>query len=73
MFNNHFSGISIPKIESASMLVFWLIVVNLGFNVLSNAAFPRFSDQPKLARPPDLASGRQPGWLRHGHHPDVDA
>ncbi len=39
MFNNPFGGISIPKIESASMLVFWLIVVNLGFNVLSNAAF----------------------------------
>ena len=34
-----FSGISIPRVESASMLVFWLIVINLGFNVLSNAAF----------------------------------
>ncbi len=39
MFNHRFSGISIPKIESASVLVFWLIVVNLGFNVLSNASF----------------------------------
>ena len=39
MFNNRFSGISIPRVESASMLVFWLIVINLGFNVLSNAAF----------------------------------
>jgi len=39
MFNNRFNGISIPRIESASALVFWLIVVNLGFNVLSNAAF----------------------------------
>ena len=39
MFNNRFSGISIPRIENASMLVFWLIVINLGFNVLSNAAF----------------------------------
>ena len=38
MFKNHF-GISIPHIENASMLVFWLIVINLGFNVLSNAAF----------------------------------
>jgi undecaprenyl phosphate-alpha-L-ara4N flippase subunit ArnE len=39
MFNNRFTGISIPRIENASVLVFWLIVVNLGFNVLSNAAF----------------------------------
>ena len=39
MFNNRFNGISIPRIESTSALVFWLIVVNLGFNVLSNAAF----------------------------------
>ncbi len=39
MFNNRFGGISVPKIESAPMLVFWLIVVNLGFNVLSNASF----------------------------------
>ena len=39
MFNNRFTGISIPRIQSTSALVFWLIVVNLGFNVLSNAAF----------------------------------
>ncbi|HEY9152066.1 MAG TPA: hypothetical protein VIN60_04205 [Anaerolineales bacterium] len=39
MFNNRFTSISIPKIESTSALVFWLIVVNLGFNVLANAAF----------------------------------
>ena len=39
MFNNRFNSISIPRIQSTSMLVFWLIVVNLGFNVLSNAAF----------------------------------
>ena len=34
-----FKNISIPHIENASMLVFWVIVINLGFNVLSNAAF----------------------------------
>jgi len=39
MFNNRFRGISMPRIGNASTLVFWLIVVNLGFNVLSNAAF----------------------------------
>ncbi len=39
MFNNRFTGIAIPKIQSTSTLVFWLIVVNLGFNVLSNASF----------------------------------
>ena|ERR1700690_299505 len=39
MFNNRFNSISIPRIQSTSMLVFWLIVVNLGFNVLANAAF----------------------------------
>ena len=36
---NRFGGISIPKIDSVSLLVFWLITVNLAFNVLSNAAF----------------------------------
>ncbi len=39
MFNNRFGGISIPRTQNTSALVFWLIVVNLGFNVLSNAAF----------------------------------
>ncbi len=39
MFNNRFTGISIPKIQGASLLVFWLIIVNLGFNILSNASF----------------------------------
>lgn len=36
---NRFGGISIPKVDNASLLVFWLIIVNLAFNVLSNAAF----------------------------------
>jgi multidrug transporter EmrE-like cation transporter len=36
---NRFGSISIPKVSSTSLLVFWLIVVNLAFNVLSNAAF----------------------------------
>lgn len=39
MFNNRFTGISIPKIQGASLLVFWLIIVNLAFNILSNASF----------------------------------
>lgn len=36
---NHFGGISIPKVDSVSLLVFWLIIVNLAFNILSNASF----------------------------------
>ncbi len=36
---HRFTGISIPKVDSVSLLVFWLIIVNLAFNVLSNAAF----------------------------------
>ena len=36
---NRFGGISIPRVDSTSLLVFWLIVVNLAFNVLSNASF----------------------------------
>ncbi len=36
---NRFSGLSIPKVDSMSLLVFWLIIVNLAFNVLSNASF----------------------------------
>ena len=36
---NRFGGISVPKVDSASLLVFWLIIVNLAFNVLSNASF----------------------------------
>jgi len=39
MFNNRFNGISIPKIESASAMILVLIIVNLAFNVLSNASF----------------------------------
>jgi multidrug transporter EmrE-like cation transporter len=39
MFDNRFSGIAIPKINNVSALVFSLIIVNLAFNVLSNAAF----------------------------------
>ena len=39
MFDNRFSGIAIPKINSTSALVFSLIIVNLAFNVLANAAF----------------------------------
>ncbi len=39
MFNHHFSGISIPKLQGTSILVFWLILVNLAFNILSNASF----------------------------------
>lgn len=39
MFNNPFSGISIPKIQNASAMIFVLVIVNLAFNILSNASF----------------------------------
>ncbi len=39
MFNNRFSGISIPKLESASAMILVLIIVNLAFNILANASF----------------------------------
>ncbi len=39
MFNHLFHSIAIPKVQGASLLVFWLVIVNLAFNVLSNASF----------------------------------
>ncbi len=39
MFNHWFRSLSIPRLQGTSMLVFWLIIVNLAFNVLSNASF----------------------------------
>ena len=38
MFNRS-SGVSIPHLSSASSAAFWLILVNLAFNVLANASF----------------------------------
>jgi undecaprenyl phosphate-alpha-L-ara4N flippase subunit ArnE len=31
--------ISIPRVSSASLIVFWLILFNLAFNILANASF----------------------------------
>jgi multidrug transporter EmrE-like cation transporter len=39
MFNNRFGSITIPQVENASAFVFLLIIVNLAFNILSNASF----------------------------------
>ncbi len=39
MFHHHTIGLSIPRILSPSALVISLIVVNLAFNILSNASF----------------------------------
>jgi multidrug transporter EmrE-like cation transporter len=36
---NRLGDIPIPKIDAAAALVFWLIIVNLAFNILSNASF----------------------------------
>lgn len=36
---NHFGGISIPHLNSATFIAFWLIMLNLAFNVLANASF----------------------------------
>src|SRR5574341_488454 len=34
-----FTGISLPRIDAASFAAFWLIVLNMAFNVLANASF----------------------------------
>jgi multidrug transporter EmrE-like cation transporter len=39
MFSNRFGSLALPKAADASTFVFALIVVNLAFNVLSNASF----------------------------------
>lgn len=36
---NRFSGISISHLNAASFTAFWLITLNLAFNVLANASF----------------------------------
>jgi multidrug transporter EmrE-like cation transporter len=36
---NRLSGLSIPKLQSASMIVIWMVLVNLAFNILANASF----------------------------------
>lgn len=46
MFNHHISGIALPRLQSASLIAFWLILLNLAFNILANASFriSAFSD-----------------------------
>ena len=39
MFNHHLSGIAISRLHGASLVAFWLILLNLAFNVLANASF----------------------------------
>lgn len=39
MFHNIFRGISIPGLQGVALTAFWLILLNLAFNVLSNAGF----------------------------------
>jgi multidrug transporter EmrE-like cation transporter len=39
MFHHQLADISIPRIEGASLTAFWLILLNLVFNVLANASF----------------------------------
>lgn len=39
MFNHRVTQLAIPRLPSASALVFSLIVVNLIFNILANASF----------------------------------
>jgi hypothetical protein len=36
---NRFTGISLPRLSSASLTAFWLIVFNMVFNILANASF----------------------------------
>ncbi len=39
MFHNLFRGVSAEAIQGASLTAFWLILLNLAFNVLSNSGF----------------------------------
>lgn len=39
MFGNRFGGISTPWLQSASVTAFWLILLNVAFNILANASF----------------------------------
>lgn len=39
MSHNLLDGLSIPRIQSTSLAVLWLILLNLAFNVLANASF----------------------------------
>ncbi len=39
MFHNLLRGLSLPALQSVSLAAFWLILLNLAFNVLSNAGF----------------------------------
>ncbi len=39
MWQNFLRSISLPTWQSASLIAFWLIVINLAFNVASNAGF----------------------------------
>ncbi len=39
MWQNFVRSISLPTWQSASLIAFWLIVINLAFNVASNAGF----------------------------------
>jgi len=34
-----FTGISVPRIDAASLGIFWLILLNMAFNILANASF----------------------------------
>ncbi len=39
MFQNLLRNISVPALERSALLAFWLIVINLAFNVVSNSGF----------------------------------
>ncbi len=39
MFHTVFRGLNLPALQSASLVAFWLVLLNLAFNVLSNAGF----------------------------------
>ncbi len=39
MFQNLLRSISVPALESSALVAFWLIVINLAFNVVSNSGF----------------------------------
>jgi len=36
---NRFTGFSIPHLDAAAVTAFWLILLNIAFNILANASF----------------------------------
>jgi undecaprenyl phosphate-alpha-L-ara4N flippase subunit ArnE len=36
---NRFAGISIPQLDSLTLTAFWIVILNMAFNILANVSF----------------------------------